>query len=452
MAIMNKFAKSIGMGSVISFGEFLDAFFIVGFSVELTRLSLAYKIPALWVGLVPAIFGFSWATTALLGSHLADKIGRKTIYTYDLIIMLIGTTIMLSSSYIGYNLPILAVGYAINGVGVGFDIPASEALLAEISPTSHRGKIMSLSNIWWYIGPMVALIIALFSPATIQNFRNVFFFAVIWIVFTLIMRRWIVESPRYLALKAEISKINAVGLNEANGDLEQQKTSKEQYGNIKTYKWKELFSKRFRAFTIYIVFMDIFFALGATIFGIYLPYLAVTLGKKGFVGGVTDDMIWFGLTIIGILVYWSFIDKPAFPLSRRIVFIISSIGVAIGFALFGLSDLKSSSLIIISVGLIGFFQGFGMWPLIWLWGTEVFPTAIRSAGRGVMGSVHKYFSYSWTFVFPVILIATGIRNIAYVVALVSVIMAVSTIWLAPRESAGKSLEDLESTGPYLLEK
>ncbi|MCW6168941.1 MAG: sugar porter family MFS transporter [Thermoplasmatales archaeon] len=446
---MNQFSKSIGMGSIISFGEFLDAFFIVGFSVELTRLSLAYKIPTLWIGLVPAFFGFSWATTAILGSHLADKIGRKTIYTYDLIIMLIGTAIMLISSYAGYNLPILAVGYVIVGVGVGFDIPASEALLAEISPTSHRGKMMSLSNIWWYIGPMVALIIALFSPTTIQNFRNVFYFATIWIIFTLIMRKWIVESPRYLALKAEISKINAANPNATNSKLEQQEPSKTSFGNIKIYKWTELFSKRFRAFTIYIIFMDIFFALGATIFGIYLPYLATTLGKKGFVGGVTDDMIWFGLTIIGILVYWSFIDKPAFPLSRRIVFIISSIGVAIGFVLFGVSDLKNPSLIILSVGLIGFFQGFGMWPLIWLWGTEVFPTAIRSAGRGVMGAVHKYFSYSWTFVFPAILIATGIRNIAYVVGLVSVIMAISTIWLAPRESAGKSLEELESTGPYL---
>ena len=429
------FLKSLGLTSVISFGEFLDALFIVGFSVELARISLDYKIPTLWIGLVPAFFGFAWAATAFFGGHIADKIGRKAIYTYDLLIMLFGVVIMITSSYVGFNLPMLALGYIIVGVGVGLDIPASEALLLEVSPSKHRGKMMSLSNIWWYIGPMAGLLIALFSPNNIENFRYVFFFSAGFVIFTFIMRHWVKESPMFLALKAENTKQKSMNTNSQDNLVS--------VGELKEHKWSDIFNKKYRSFTIYIIFMDIFFAFGATIFGLYLPYLESTLGKKGFVGGVIDDMIWFGLTIIGILVYWAFVDRPGTKLKRKYIFIISSIGVAVGFILFGIGPLSNTVVIITSVGLIGFFQGFGMWPLIWLWGTEVFPTAIRSAGRGVMGGFHKTFSYSWTFVFPAVLLTLGITYIAYTVAIGSFIMAISTIWLAPKESTGKSLVKLD---------
>lgn len=434
--------KFIGWGSIASLGEFLDAFAIVAWSVALVYLDPYYKIPTVLAGLVPAIFGYAWATTAVGGGHISDLIGRKRLYMWDLIIFIIGSALMVISSFMHYNIYVLIGGYALVGIGVGLDIPASEALVAEISPRRHRGKMMSLVNIWWYIGPITALLIALVSPANLLGFQILFSFAIGFALLTMFLRLLLIESPRYLALKGDVQKLdkeleNALGITNKNIGAGQAE-------KLRNYKWKDLFMPGLAGFTIFIMFMNFLWAVPASTFGVYLPYIAADIGKTGFVGGVIMDLIWFLTSIAGILVYWLYADKPNKSFNRRNMFIASSIMVAIGFVMFGIIPLKDGIAGVLGVAIVGFFQGFGMWPIIWVWGTERFPTSIRAAGRGFLSGSDRYVNYSWTLAFPAILVLLGLKDVAYTLAAMAIVMAISAVFFAPKSGESESLEQIES--------
>ncbi|MEM3191679.1 MAG: MFS transporter [Candidatus Micrarchaeia archaeon] len=436
--------KFLGWGSIAALGEYIDAFAIVAFSVALVYITPLYHIPAILVGLVPAIFGYTWATTALGGGHISDFIGRKTLYKWDLVIVIIGSFLMVLSSYLHYNLVLLMLGYGMLGVGVGLDIPSSEALIAELSPRKHRGKMMTLANIWWYIGPMSALLIALFSPANVVGFERLFIFLIGFAILTYILRMLLIESPRYLLLKNQVDLFNK----EIRRTLEIKEgtnTKEDASDMYHKYKWKDLFMPSLVGFTIYIMLMNMLWAIPASTFGIYLPYIAKDIGGVGFKGAVETDMLWFLTSIVGLLLSWLYVDKPGTTFNRKNMFILSGVMVGIGFILFGVIPLSSPVLGLLSVAIIGFFQGFGMWPIIWIWGTERFPTAIRAAGRGFLSGTDRYVNYSWTLALPAILIVLGLRNVAFILASMAIIMAVVSVFFAPKKGESESLEDIENS-------
>lgn len=435
-------AKFIGWGSIAALGEFLDAYAIVAWSIVLVYIDPFYRIPTVLAGFVPAIFGYTWATTAFGGGHISDLVGRKKLYLWDLLIYIIGGIFMIVSALIHYNIILLIVGYGLIGIGVGLDIPASEALVAEISPRKHRGKMMSLVNIWWYIGPITVLLIALVSPTNLIGFETIFGFAIGFAILTMLLRVFLIESPRYLALKGEVQQLNKEledRLKISAKDIVPSQTEK-----LQKYKWKDLFMPGLAGFTIFIMFMNFLWAIPASTFGIYLPYIAADIGKVGFIGGVIMDLIWFLTSIVGILVYWVYTDKPNKNFNRKNMFILSSIMVALGFVMFGVIPLKDGIIGVLGVSIVGFFQGFGMWPIIWVWGTERFPTSIRAAGRGFLSGSDRYVNYSWTLAFPAILIAIGLKYVAYILALMAIVMAVAAVFFAPKGGESQSLEDIEN--------
>src|SRR5437763_3209670 len=95
----------------------------------------------------------------------------------------------------------LFAGYIIVALAVGADVPTSWSLIAEFAPQRARGKMMGLTNIFWYIGPIVTLLLALaLAPLGLLGIRLVFLQLAIVAAVTWWLRRGIVESPRYLAM------------------------------------------------------------------------------------------------------------------------------------------------------------------------------------------------------------------------------------------------------------
>ena len=257
----------------------------------------------------------------------------------------------------------------------------------------------------------------------------------------MVLRLLLIESPRYLALKNEVKKLN----DELSKVVEEKKQTRvlSQQDEPRTYKWKDLFMPGLAGFTIFIMFMNMLWAIPASTFGIYLPYIADDIGRVGFIGGVIMDLIWFLTSIAGILVYWLYADKPGKSINRKSMFIVSSILVAVGFVMFGIIPLNDGIIGILGIAIVGFFQGFGMWPIIWVWGTERFPTSIRSAGRGFLSGTDRYVNYSWTLALPAILIAIGLKYVAYILAVMAIIMAVAAVFFAPKGGESESLENIE---------
>ncbi len=102
------------------------------------------------------------ALGAIIGGFLADKYGRKFIYTYNLLIYMLGVLLVMSA----VNIPMLFAGFLTTGISVGIGVPASWTYISESSEVNNRGRNICISQMSWGLGPMIILLLgAIFAPA-----------------------------------------------------------------------------------------------------------------------------------------------------------------------------------------------------------------------------------------------------------------------------------------------
>lgn len=101
------------------------------------------------------------AIGAIIGGFLADKYGRKFIFTYNLLVYMIGVLLVMFSM----NFPMLLAGFLVTGISVGVGVPASWTYISESSEVNNRGRNICISQMSWGFGPMCILLFGmLFAP------------------------------------------------------------------------------------------------------------------------------------------------------------------------------------------------------------------------------------------------------------------------------------------------
>ena len=96
------------------------------------------------------------AIGAIIGGFLADKYGRKFIFTYNLLVYMTGVLLIMLSM----NFPMLLAGFLVTGISVGVGVPASWTYISESSEVNNRGRNICISQMSWGFGPMCILLFA----------------------------------------------------------------------------------------------------------------------------------------------------------------------------------------------------------------------------------------------------------------------------------------------------
>lgn len=126
----------------VSITNFLDSGSIVAGSAGLTLWTSHFGFNSFAVGLLGALSAnaFGAAFGALIGGPLSDKFGRKVIYTYDMLVYMVGTILVMFA----INFPMLLVGFLVTGLAVGAGVPASWTYISETSNDDARAKKTSV--------------------------------------------------------------------------------------------------------------------------------------------------------------------------------------------------------------------------------------------------------------------------------------------------------------------
>ena len=210
----------------VSLNNYLDAGAIVAGSSGVTLWQNYLGLSEMHLGWLNALSAnaLGAAIGAIIGGFLADKFGRKFIFTYNLLVYMLGVLIvMLSVSF-----PMLLTGFLITGISVGIGVPASWTYISESSEVNNRGRNICISQMSWGLGPMFILFFGmllapggvLYAPveslahailgadaaqaaAEVFSSRVVFFtlFVVAFIAWNL--QRQLEESAEFTAQKAE---------------------------------------------------------------------------------------------------------------------------------------------------------------------------------------------------------------------------------------------------------
>ena len=190
-------------------GILLDGFdfFIIG--VVNPLLEEQYNLDSITLGLVScaaivgAIFG-----AGFLGP-LADKIGRRKIFKYDLWLF----TFFAIACAFAPNIGLLIVFRFMVGVAIGLDYPISASYLSEILPKKSRGRWLvgafSLQAVGILLAAVIGLIILLAISGEAAGSTSIDQINIAWRVMLgfgaipalviIFVRRKTPESPRWLA-------------------------------------------------------------------------------------------------------------------------------------------------------------------------------------------------------------------------------------------------------------
>src|SRR5690242_174444 len=138
--------------------NYIDAGSIVAGAAGLALWTKLFHLSSSFVGLIGAFSSnaISAGVGALVGGWLCDRLGRKKIYQWDLLIYAFGLLWIIFASAPW----MLVFGYVLAGLAVGADVPASWTLIAETAPDNARGKMAGVAQVLWMMGPVVVLALA----------------------------------------------------------------------------------------------------------------------------------------------------------------------------------------------------------------------------------------------------------------------------------------------------
>src|SRR5215204_3121473 len=153
------------------------------------------------VGLAGGIYIAGACTGALFFSYLTDRFGRKRLFLITLAVYLIFSFLTAFS----WNFWSFVVLRFLAGTGIGGEYSAIYSAVDELIPARYRGQVaLAISGSYW-IGAMMgsALSIVLLNPAIVDQYygwRIAFLFGAVLGLAVLLIRRYVPESPRWLAM------------------------------------------------------------------------------------------------------------------------------------------------------------------------------------------------------------------------------------------------------------
>jgi MFS transporter, putative metabolite:H+ symporter len=189
----------VALISLGGFFEFYDIFFAGYIAPGLVRSGIL--APTGIAGFVAAMFSGLFVGTALV-SFVADRFGRRVIFTYSLLWYTVASVIMaFQHDVFGLNL-----WRFISGIGVGVELVTIDTYISELVPANLRGRAFAVNQtIQFCAVPVVALLAWLLvprAPLGLDGWRWVVLLGATGAILVWWIRRRVPESPRWLAQHA----------------------------------------------------------------------------------------------------------------------------------------------------------------------------------------------------------------------------------------------------------
>ena len=393
-------AKSGSLKSTlaVSLNNYLDAGAIVAGASGVTLWQNYLGLSEMHLGWLNALSAnaLGAAIGAIIGGFLADKFGRKFIFTYNLLVYMTGVLIVMLS----VNFPMLLCGFLVTGISVGIGVPASWTYISESSEANNRGRNICISQMSWGFGPMLILLFGmLFAPggylynivesvahaiigadattAAVEVFSSRVVFCTLFIVAFIAwnLQRQLQESAEFTAQKSSGKK--QPGLTD----------------NIRL-----LFTNKIAIKTvIFLSSIYLSWNLVASVMGFFQPHIYETAG--GLSNEYANMLSCIGwLVVVVVTFFFSFaIDR----LSHKLFYVLGLIAAIATWVIIIRGVTGVGSLWAFSI-LWGINGGLSVQVFYALWGSELFPAKFRAGAQGLMFFIVRGLSAVWGLVFTYI--------------------------------------------------
>jgi sugar porter (SP) family MFS transporter len=333
---------------------------------------------------------------ALCAGWLGDRYGsRDALQLMAVLYFISGLGCALAWNWLS-----LVIFRFVGGLAIGGSSVLAPVYIAEISPARRRGALVGLFQINIVVGILVAylsnyLVGQLDLGAHEWRWKLAVTAAPAALLFFMLIG--IPKSPRWLALRGHIDEARAallrIGADGIETELSAIQANASSSGS--TPAWSQLKKP---------IFLAVAVAMFNQLSGInaILYYLNDIFASAGF-GKVSSDLQAIaigGTNLLFTIIAMAFIDR----VGRKRLLLIGAVGTAFCLACVAYIFANGTGqqfLIWTLVGFIAFFA-FSQGAVIWVYISEIFPTAFRSRGQSIGSGTHWFMCALISLTFPAI--------------------------------------------------
>jgi inositol transporter-like SP family MFS transporter len=402
----------------VAMSNYIEAGSIIAIATSLSLWQDHFGISNLAVGLLAAFSAnaFGAAIGAAIGGPMCDRFGRKFIYTYDLVVYMVG--VLLAAFAVSFWM--LLVAFVLTGIAVGAGVPASWTYIAEEAPPGQRAKHVGTAQLAWSLGPVIGFLLAvLLGPLGLLGSRIIFLhlFVVAFVVWYI--RQGLSESKLWQE--------------ERDADFSGGTGPAPRRG------LRELLSRPVNTKALLVLFgVYGFWNLVAGQAGIFMPRVYETAGVES---AVEQNLLQVLVWTCTVLATWFGFMRYADRVDQRVFY---ALGAALGivgwlFLVYGGGSLPALLGYAIFWGLSA---GIGAQAFYALWTSELFATPYRASAQGVLFFAARIAVGGLSYWFPTLLAEQGVPFVGTLcIGLLVVALLVGTIWTP--QTRGKSLHQIE---------
>lgn len=412
-------------------------------SMDTGLISFVLPVLAKEWGLTPAQMGWigsigliGMALGAVISGTVADKLGRKKVFTITVLLYSLATGMCaLSWSYESLLFFRFLVGF-----GLGGELPVAATLMSEYAPSRLRGRFIVLLESFWGIGWLVA---ACISYILIPKFgwQIAFVIGTLPALYVFLIRLHMPESVRYLLSKNKVDEAKAVilkleqklGVESKDFDVELSSAEK---GNQATAQvgFSALWSKAYVKRTVMLWLA--WFGIVYSYYGIFM-WLPSIVFQQGFAVVKTFEYVLI-MTIAQLPGYYCaawLVDVIGRKYTLSLFLLMS------GIASYFFGNAESANTLLIWGATMSFFN-LGAWGVIYTYTPEMYPTSMRALGSGWAAGFGRIGGMiAPALVGIMIARGLGIENVFVMFAAVLIAVSVIVVTLGV-ESRQKQLEDI----------
>lgn len=340
---------------VAGVGWLFDAMDVGILSFVIAALAIDWDLSKTEMGWIGSVNSIGMAVGALLFGVLADKVGRKQIFMWTLVLFSVASGL---SAFTTTLVAFIALRFLV-GMGLGGELPVASTLVSESVEAKERGKVVVLLESFWAAGWLVAALISYFViPAFNQSmgWRVALLLTALPALYAIYLRWHLPDSPQF-TVKVESKKRSILQ-------------------NI-----RDVWSKKYARSTLMLWLL--WFTVVFSYYGMFLWLPSVMVGK-GF-DMITSFKYVLIMTLAQLPGYFTaawFIEKYG----RKFVLVSYLIGTAVSAFIFG--NAETMEILLISGMFLSFFN-LGAWGALYAYTPEQYPASIRGTGSGMAAAVGR---------------------------------------------------------------
>jgi MFS transporter, putative metabolite:H+ symporter len=384
----------------------------------------------------PALFVAATFTGLFIGTlffgYVADRYGRRTIFTYSMLWYSAATLVMaFQDTGLGVSLWRL-----IAGIGIGVELVTIDTFVSELVPKSMRGRAFAFNQaVQFSVVPVVAFVayqLVPISPFGIDGWRWVVVIGSTGALFVWLIRRAVPESPRWLINQGRLDEAEAVTASiEAKVMADLGGAPLPMPGSHSVEKAEprgrlsEVFEPRYRGRTVMLMIFQFFQTFGFYGFAAWVPTLIAQQTGINLAASLLYSFIIAIANPFGPLLAMSFADR--FERKWQLV------GAACCIGVFGmLFSFQSTMPLLILFGVLITLSNNVLSYSFHGYQSELFPARIRARAVGFTYSLSRISAVFASFIIGFFLQTAGTKGVFGLIAFAMLIVVISIGGWGPR--------------------